>query len=193
MGDHLHDRQHGGSDAGVQHDTRLQRLSIPVATSRRDLRYSETDSSLTCFPSPPRQWARSSARQQRLCRGSRDLCYTARSKSRAFDIRRSIDDAVRMIDMHRATILWGVPSFVRRVLLRAKELGADFRQRAHVRHHWRSVIAALREDLRQCFASLVRGTTVRPLRLNGARRIRAMPGGWRLAQSDPGIAIPRDR
>src|SRR4029079_10249095 len=71
-----------------------------------------------------------------------------------FDIRRSLDDAVRMIEAHRATILWGVPSYVRRVLLRALELRADF---SHVRM---TAIAgeasspAMREDLRRCLREL---------------------------------------
>lgn len=43
-----------------------------------------------------------------------------------FDIRRTLDEAVRLVALHRATIIWGVTSFVRRVLLRAVETGADF-------------------------------------------------------------------
>ena len=43
-----------------------------------------------------------------------------------FDIHRSLDDGVRMVERHRATVLWGVTSFVRRVIMRADELGADF-------------------------------------------------------------------
>jgi phenylacetate-CoA ligase len=78
-----------------------------------------------------------------------------------YDIRRSIDDAVRMIDMHRATILWGVPSFVRRVLLRAKELGADFRSVRMCAITGEASSRALREDLRQCLRELgSAGTTV---------------------------------
>lgn len=43
-----------------------------------------------------------------------------------FEVNRSLDEAVRMIERRRATILWGVTSFVRRVLVRAIELQADF-------------------------------------------------------------------
>lgn len=43
-----------------------------------------------------------------------------------FDVHRSLDYAVRMVERHRATVLWGVTSFVRRVIMRAAELGADF-------------------------------------------------------------------
>ncbi len=43
-----------------------------------------------------------------------------------FGVHRSLDDAVRMVERHRATVLWGVTSFVRRAIIRAAELGADF-------------------------------------------------------------------
>lgn len=43
-----------------------------------------------------------------------------------FGVHRSLDQAVRLVEQHRATVLWGVTSFVRRVIMRAAELGADF-------------------------------------------------------------------
>lgn len=43
-----------------------------------------------------------------------------------FGLQRPLDEAIRMVERHRATVLTGVTSFVRRVLLRAQELGADF-------------------------------------------------------------------
>ena len=43
----------------------------------------------------------------------------------SFPVHRGIDDALRLVERHRATILWGVASYVRRVLVRAAELGAD--------------------------------------------------------------------
>ncbi len=39
---------------------------------------------------------------------------------------RGIDEVVALIERSRATILWGVASYIRRVLIRAGELGADF-------------------------------------------------------------------
>jgi phenylacetate-CoA ligase len=78
-----------------------------------------------------------------------------------YDIRRSIDDAVRMIEMHRATILWGVPSFVRRILLRANEVCADFRSVRMCAITGEASSRALREDLRRCLRDLgAAGTTV---------------------------------
>ena len=43
-----------------------------------------------------------------------------------FEHGKGLDDVVRIVERSRATILWGVPSYVRRVLIRAGELGADF-------------------------------------------------------------------
>ncbi len=50
--------------------------------------------------------------------------------SEPFPVHRSLDQAVRTVERHKVTVLWGVASFVRRVLVRAQELGADF---SHVR------------------------------------------------------------
>jgi phenylacetate-CoA ligase len=78
-----------------------------------------------------------------------------------FDVRRSLDDAVRMIEAHRATILWGVPSFVRRVLLRAIETRADFKSVRMCAITGEASSPALREDLRRCLRELQSaGTTV---------------------------------
>lgn len=53
--------------------------------------------------------------------------HTGRDAS-VIPVHRSLDDAVNMVDTHRATVLWGVAGFVRRVLIRASELSADFRR-----------------------------------------------------------------
>ncbi len=39
---------------------------------------------------------------------------------------RGVDDVIALVMRSRATILWGVPSYIRRVLIRALEIGADF-------------------------------------------------------------------
>ena len=41
-------------------------------------------------------------------------------------LHQSLDDAVRLVERQGATVLWGVASFVRRVLIRAGEMEADF-------------------------------------------------------------------
>lgn len=71
-----------------------------------------------------------------------------------YDVRRSLDQAVRMIESHQATVLWGIPSFVRRVLLRAIELQADFRKVRMCAITGEASSPALREDLRRCLRLL---------------------------------------
>lgn len=44
-----------------------------------------------------------------------------------FSLGHGLDEVVDIVARNRATILWGVPSYVRRVVARAEELGADFR------------------------------------------------------------------
>jgi phenylacetate-coenzyme A ligase PaaK-like adenylate-forming protein len=66
-----------------------------------------------------------------------------------FDIHRSLDDAVRLVERHRATILWGVTSFVRRVLIRAAELGADFTRVRMCAVTGEASSPAMRDDLRR--------------------------------------------
>ena len=43
-----------------------------------------------------------------------------------FDLGNGLDEVVRIVERHRTTILWGVPSYMNRVIERAAELGADF-------------------------------------------------------------------
>jgi len=79
----------------------------------------------------------------------------------AFGVHRPLDYAVQAIADRRATLLWGVPSFIRRVLLRAIELKADFRSVRMCAITGEASSAALREDLRRCMRELgAQGTTV---------------------------------
>ncbi len=66
-----------------------------------------------------------------------------------FGVHRSVDDAVHMVERHRATILWGVTSFVRRVILRAAELKADFRSVRMCGVTGEASSPAMREDMRE--------------------------------------------
>lgn len=65
-----------------------------------------------------------------------------------FGVHRSLDDAVRMVERHRATVLWGVTSFVRRVIMRAAELHADFKSVRMCAVTGEASSPALREDMR---------------------------------------------
>jgi len=79
----------------------------------------------------------------------------------AFGVHRPLDHAVAAIAANRATVLWGVPSFIRRVLLRAIEIGADFRSVRMCAITGEASSPALREDLRRCLRELgAQGTTV---------------------------------
>jgi len=55
----------------------------------------------------------------------------------AYPVHRRLDDAVRMVEQHKGTVLSGIVSYIRRVVMRAEEFGADF---SHIRR-----VAALGE------------------------------------------------
>ena len=66
-----------------------------------------------------------------------------------YPVHRRLDEAVRMVEMHKGTVLSGIVSYVRRVIMRAEEMGADF-------SHVRLVVAlgepcprGMREDMRR--------------------------------------------
>lgn len=71
-----------------------------------------------------------------------------------FDVHRPLEDAVRLVALHRATILWGIPSFIRRVLLRAIELKADFRSVRMCAITGEASTPAMRGEIRRCLREL---------------------------------------
>jgi phenylacetate-coenzyme A ligase PaaK-like adenylate-forming protein len=79
----------------------------------------------------------------------------------AYDVHRSLDEAVRMVERHHATVLWGVTSFVRRVIMRAAELGADFSSVRMCGVTGEASSPAMREDIRARLRALgARGATI---------------------------------
>jgi phenylacetate-coenzyme A ligase PaaK-like adenylate-forming protein len=81
--------------------------------------------------------------------GAAMVCsHTGRDAS-VFPVHRSLDEAVRVVERHRATVLWGVAGFVRRVLVRAAELGADFRAVRLAMITGEASSRAMRDDLRR--------------------------------------------
>jgi phenylacetate-CoA ligase len=72
----------------------------------------------------------------------------------SFDVHRSLDHTVRSIEIHRATVLWGVPSYIRRVLMRALELGADFRSVRMCTIAGEASSPAMRQELRRRLSEL---------------------------------------
>lgn len=72
----------------------------------------------------------------------------------AFNVHRSMHQAVRSIALHRATVLWGIPSFIRRVLLQAIETGADFRSVRMCAITGEASSPSMRDEIRRCLRSL---------------------------------------
>ena len=74
--------------------------------------------------------------------------HTGRAEM-GFPLNRSMDEAVAAVSRHRVTVLWGVAGFVRRVLIRAKELGADFSSVRMVMTTGEAASPAMRADFRR--------------------------------------------
>ena len=81
------------------------------------------------------------------------FAHTGRSEG-GFPVHHSLDEAVGMVERHRATILWGVAGYVRRVLVRARELGADFRSVRMAMITGEASSPAMRADMRRRMAEL---------------------------------------
>lgn len=78
----------------------------------------------------------------------------------SFGMHRPLDYAVHTVEVHRATVLWGVPSFVRRLLLRAIERQADFASVRMCAITGEASTPALRAELRRCLRELRAADTV---------------------------------
>ena len=81
------------------------------------------------------------------------FAHTGRSEG-GFPVHHSLDEAVGLIERHGATILWGVAGYVRRVLVRARELGADFRSVRMAMITGEASSPAMRADMRRRMAEL---------------------------------------
>jgi phenylacetate-coenzyme A ligase PaaK-like adenylate-forming protein len=66
-----------------------------------------------------------------------------------YPVNRGLDDAVRAVERHQVTVLWGVAGFVRRVLMRAQELKADFKSVRMAMITGEASSTAMRDDLRR--------------------------------------------
>jgi phenylacetate-coenzyme A ligase PaaK-like adenylate-forming protein len=65
------------------------------------------------------------------------------------DPNRGLDEVVWRIEQHRGTVLGGIPGYVRRVLMRAEELGADFSRVRLVLVAGESFPRGTREEMRR--------------------------------------------
>jgi phenylacetate-CoA ligase len=71
-----------------------------------------------------------------------------------YPVNRSLDEAVRAVERHQVTVLWGVAGFVRRVLMRAQETGADFTSVRMAMITGEASSTAMRDDLRRRMSEL---------------------------------------
>ena len=71
-----------------------------------------------------------------------------------FDVRRNLDDAVRLVERQRATIIWGITTFVRRFVVRAQELGRDLGSVRMAMVMGEPCPPGMREDIRARLVSL---------------------------------------
>jgi phenylacetate-CoA ligase len=65
-----------------------------------------------------------------------------------FPVHNSLDRGIELIALHRATVVMGVASYMRRVVIRAQELGADFSSVRVMFLGGESASSALRGDIR---------------------------------------------
>lgn len=71
-----------------------------------------------------------------------------------FEVNRTLDEAVRLVETHRATVLYGVASFIRRMLIRAPELGVDFSSVRACMVTGEASSPAMREDMKRRMLAL---------------------------------------
>ncbi len=65
-----------------------------------------------------------------------------------FPVHRRMDEAIDLIEGQRATVLWGITSYVRRVIMRAETLGRDFSAVRLVMAMGEPCPTAMRDDMR---------------------------------------------
>jgi phenylacetate-coenzyme A ligase PaaK-like adenylate-forming protein len=65
------------------------------------------------------------------------------------DLERGLDEVVEMIERHKGTVMGGIPSYVRRVIMRAEELAANFSRVRLVLLAGESFPRGVREDMRR--------------------------------------------
>ncbi|WP_156289707.1 phenylacetate--CoA ligase family protein [Oceanobacillus salinisoli] len=86
--------------------------------------------------------------------GANLVCTHTGSKHKEFPVHNSLDEAVKIIEKKKGTVLTGISSYIRRVIMRAEELGSDL---SSVRYCWllgESCPDGLRKDIKQRLAKL---------------------------------------
>ena len=106
--------------------------------------------------------------------------------SRFFEHGSGMEEAIGLIEQNRATILWGVPSYVRRLLIEAADLGADFSAVRFLFITGESAPEALRADLKARLSTLGASEAVISISYGATE----MQGGMVECQSDSGFHNP---
>jgi phenylacetate-coenzyme A ligase PaaK-like adenylate-forming protein len=89
-----------------------------------------------------------------LAVGARVVAGLSGSPVTPFPIYRSTDEVVRLAAERRATVLWGITSYVRRLVARAEELGTDLSAVRLVFAAGEACPAGMRRDLEERLAGL---------------------------------------
>ena len=76
------------------------------------------------------------------------------AKNGTHDLQRSMEECIRLIEQNRPTILWGIPSFLRRLLIKAIELKADFQHGRMCAITGEASSMAMRDEIRRCLKTL---------------------------------------
>lgn len=129
MEGHLHHRHHDRrARTGLRHDLRPLCIHVPRRSPERVVDILETDIVANLFPLTPFPMGAYSRGpdETAACGASIVFAHTGRPGG-SYPVHHKLDEAVRLVERHRATVLWGLASFVRRVIVRAQEIGADFR------------------------------------------------------------------
>ena len=77
-----------------------------------------------------------------------------------FGVQNPMNEALGIVERHRATVLWGVTSFIRKLLLRAIEAGSDFRSVRMIAMTGEASSPELREELRRLLRQLGAADTI---------------------------------
>ena len=108
----------------------------------------DTDTVVNLFPLTPFPMGAYSRAVDEMAACGVAIVYAQTGRpTKPFDVHRSLDEAVALIERHRVTVLWGVASFVRRVLVRAGQMGADFSSVRMAMITGEASSVAMREDM----------------------------------------------
>jgi len=92
--------------------------------------------------------------------GARVFCALTGSLYPELPVHRSMEDAVEMIETQRATVLSGIPSFVRRVIMRAEEQKRDYSSVRKCFLTGEACPKGMREDIKRRLKNLGAGDVI---------------------------------